>query len=207
MARLDPQEARALCARVTTYFTAAGGFLVLCLTAFAREMTLLVTGANAPTYLPGQGVAPLVALAYLCNGLYVLLTAGVYAEGRARVLPGIVGAGAAANVGLNVLLLPRIGFIAAAWTTLVAYGLMALLLYLSMRRFYPVPFEYRRLAKIGVAGCVVFLIMSSYLNDTTPAGIVTRGIFLLAYPLILWGWRFFEPGEWRDIRSMFRPRR
>ena len=201
----DPQEARALCARVTTYFAVVAAFLVLCIAIFAREMILLVTGANAPTYLAGQGVVPLVALAYLCNGLYVLLTAGVYAEGRARVLPGIVGAGAAVNIVLNVLLLPRIGFMAAAWNTLAAYGLMALLLYLSMRRSYPVPFEYRRLAKVAIAGAVIYLTALSYAHDTTPAGIAARATFLLGYPLILWGWNFFEPGEWKDIRSMFRP--
>ena len=197
----DPGEARAVCARVTTYFSMAAVLLFLCIAAFSRELILLVSGHNAPVYLPGQAVVPLIALAYLFYGLYVILTAGIYAEARTRMLPAIVGAGAVLNVGLNLLLIPRLGFVVAAWSTLAAYTLMAVLLYLNVRRFYPVPYEYRRLVKVGVAGSVVFLSMFPYLHDTTPAGIVARGIFLLGYPLILWGWNFFDPREWKHLTA------
>lgn len=42
--------------------------------------------------------------------------------------------GAAANIGLNALLLPVFGFVAAGWTTFACYGLMAAGHYLFMRR-------------------------------------------------------------------------
>ncbi len=198
------EEAYAVCARVTTYFSLTAVFLFLCIQTFARELILLVAGSNAPVYLKGQDIVAPILLAFLFSGIYVIFTAGVYAEKRTRMLPAIVGAGAVVNIGINLLLIPRIGFIAAAWSTLAAYGLMALLLYLQTRRFYPAPYEYRRLAKIGVAGTVVFLITSNYINETTPEGIAARGIFLLGYPLILWGWNFFDPQEWHDLRSMVR---
>ena len=199
----DTGEARQVCARVTTYYAAIGGFLVLGLAAFPRELILLVAWDNAPAYLPGQNVIALVALAYLCNGFYVILTAGVYVEGRSRVLPAIVGAGAVLNVAMNLLLIPRIGFIAAAWSTLAAYGLMALLLFLSVRRFYPVRYEYGRLGKICVAASIAYLMIWKYTDDTTLSGIAARAvIFLVVYPTILWGWRLFDPAEWQDLRSV-----
>lgn len=200
----DAEEARTVCARVTTYFAAGAVLFFLCVSVFSRELIMLAAGSNASDYLSGQGVIPLIILSYALYGIYVILTAGVYAEGRAKILPVIVGAGAGANIGMNLFLIPRIGFIAAAWSSLAAYGLMALLLYLSARRFYPVPYEYKRLAKIGVAGAVVFLSASNYAHDTTPAGTVTRGIFLLGYPLLLWGWHFFEPQEWQYLRTVLR---
>ena len=188
---------------MTTYYAAIGGFLVLGLAAFPRELILLVAWDKAPAYLPGQNVIALVALAYLCNGFYVILTAGVYVEGRSRILPAIVGAGAVLNVAMNLVLIPRIGFIAAAWSTLAAYGLMALLLFLSVRRFYPVRYEYARLGKIGVAAGVAFLMIWKYTDDTTLSGIAARAvIFLVVYPTILWGWKLFHPLEWQDLRSV-----
>ncbi|MDP6777033.1 MAG: polysaccharide biosynthesis C-terminal domain-containing protein, partial [Candidatus Latescibacteria bacterium] len=101
------------------------------------------------------------------------------------------------------VLIPRIGLIAAAWSTLAAYGLMALLLFLSVRRFYAVQYEYGRLVKLCVAAGIAYLMIWKYTDDPTLSGILARVvIFLVVYPTILWGWRFFDPAEWRDLRSL-----
>ena len=187
----EEEETRQMCARVTTYFTLFGIFGCLILATFAREIIVLIAGDNAETYLEGIRVVPIVGLAFFFHGLYIILTAGVYAEGRAGSLPFIVGTGACVNIAINILLLPKIGFIAAAYSTLIAHVLMAVLLFLIVRRFYPVPYEYGRLGKICVAGTVVFVVLSPHLHDTSIEGVIARVIFVAGYPLILWGWRFF----------------
>ena len=184
-------DTRLMCARVTTYFTLFGIFGCLILATFAREIIVLIAGDNAQTYLEGLWVVPLVGLAFFFHGLYIILTAGVYAKGRAGSLPFIVGTGACVNIAINIFLLPKIGFIAAAYSTLIAHVLMAVLLFLIVRRFYPVPYEYGRLGKICVAGTVVFVVLSPHLHDTSIEGVIARAIFVAGYPLILWGWRFF----------------
>ena len=199
----EEDETRQMCARVTTYFTLFGIFGCLILATFAREIIVLIAGGNAQIYLEGIRVAPLVGLAFFFYGLYIILTAGVYAKGRAGSLPFIVGAGACVNIVINILLLPKIGFIAAAYSTLIAHVLMVILLYLIVRRFYPVPYEYGRLGKICVAGTIVFVVLSPHLHDTSIQGIIARIIFIAGYPLILWGWRFFTPREWRRLRELF----
>ena len=199
-----PDPVRDMCARITTYFCLVAVFLFLGVSAFSHELIVLVAGSRAPTYLPGQNVIPLVTLAFLLYGLYVILTAGIYARGRARMLPVVVGLGAAINLGANGLLLPRIGLVGAAWSTLIAYGAMVLVLFFRVRQFYPVAYEYGRLAKISMAGGVVFLTVSNYLQDLTLEGIIARAIFLLGYPVILWGWRVFEPQEWQDLLTVCR---
>ncbi len=199
----EEDETRQMCARVTTYFTLFGIFGCLILATFAREIIVLIAGDNAQIYLDGIRVVPLVGLAFFFYGLYIILTAGVYAKGRAGSLPFIVGTGACVNIAINILLLPKIGFIAAAYSTLIAHVLMAVLLYFIVRRFYPVPYEYGRLGKICVAGTIVFVVLSPYLHDTSIEGIIARIIFVAGYPLILWGWRFFSPREWRRLRELF----
>ena len=80
---------------------------------------------------------------------------------------------------------------------------MALLLFLSVRRFYPVRYEYGRLGKICVAASIAYLMIWKYTDDTTLSGIAARAvIFLVVYPTILWGWRLFDPAEWQDLRSV-----
>jgi len=197
----DVDQTNQMSARITTYYTAIGLFLCLLLTAFAHECIILIAGQNAPDYLRGKSVVPIVALAFFCYGLYVILTAGVYIHGRANALPVIVGAGAILNIVLNLILLPKLGFVAAAWSTLAAYILMTMLLYGFVRQFHPVPYEFGRLGKIAIAGIIVYIAMSDVLPDTSPQGTIARGIFLLAYPLILWGWRVIEPKELKQLAT------
>lgn len=201
----NEEETRQMCARITTYFFLIGVFGCLILATFAHEIIVAVAGNNAEIYLKGIKIVPIVALAFLLYGLYVILTAGIYAKKRAGSLPFIVGTGAVVNVAINIALLPKFGFIAAAYSTLAAYAVMVILLFLSVRRFYPVLYEYARLGKVGVAGTIVFIALSAYLHDTTAEGVVARAIFIFSYPLLLWGWRFFHPHEWQNLRQVFRP--
>ncbi len=194
----DPDQARQMCARITTYFVGAASFLILIVIAFNRELVILVAGANADTYLPGAKIVPIVAFSHFLHGFYVILTAGVFAEGRSRVLPFVVISGALLNVGLNWMFIPRVGYLAAAWSTAAANGLMALLLYANTRRFYPVPFEFARIAKAGTAAILVSFALD--LNDATFEGTLAKALILLAYPIILGGWNFIEPGEWHSLR-------
>ncbi|MBT3603900.1 MAG: flippase [Candidatus Latescibacteria bacterium] len=195
----DHVQTSQMCARITTYYAVIGSFLCLILATFSHECIVLIAGSNAQDYLVGKQVIPLVALAFFFYGLYVIITAGVYIHGKANALPAIVGAGAILNILLNVFLLPKFGFVAAAWSTLVAYIVMVVLLYLFVRQFYPVPYEFARLGKIAIAGTIVYIATSDTLSDTSSEGTVARLIFLLGYPLILWGWQVVEPKELKQL--------
>ena len=198
------EETPRMCAYITTYFALFGVFACLILGAFAREIVVLVAGGNAETYLEGVLVVPLVGLAFFFYGIYIILTAGVYAKGRAGALPFIVGAAACVNVAVNLVCLPRFGFVAAAYSTLIAHISMVISLFLTVRRFYPVPYEYARLSKICATAVIVFVALSGHLHDASAQGIGARLIFASSYPLILWGWRFFRPREWHRLRQMIK---
>ena len=197
----DVAQTSQMCAQITTYYVVIGLFLCLLLSTFAHEGIVLIAGQNAPNYLMGKQVVPLVALAFFFYGLYVILTAGVYIHGRANALPAIVGAGALLNIVLNIVLLPKLGFVAAAWSTLAAYIVMCILLYGYVRQFYTVPYEFKRLGKIAIAGIIVYIAISDSLSDTSSEGTIARSIFLLGYPLILWGWRVVEPKEIKQLAT------
>lgn len=195
------EETSHLCARITTYYTAFGLLLCLLLATFSHEFIVLIAGDNAQNYLLGKDVVPIVALAFFFYGLYVILTAGVYIHGKANALPLIVGAGALLNIVLNIILLPQIGFVAAAWSTVAAYILMTVFLFLYVRKFYPVPYEFAHLSKIALAAIIVYIAVSDYLSDTSSEGTIGRAIFLLGYPLILWGWRVIALKELKQLAT------
>ena len=199
----DPREAREVCARITTYFLTSAAIMFLFVVGFSRELVTIVGGGRAMDYVDAHSVIPLVTLGHVLYGVYVILTAGVYAEGRTRMLPAVVAVGASLNVAVNLVMIPQIGYIAAAWSTVAANTVMVALLYVITRRFYPVPYEFTRIGKVIAATVIVAVALGRFSADITTAGTAARFITLLAYPLILWGWGFLEPREWQDLRSLF----
>jgi len=173
------REAPELYSRVFLYYVAAGGFLWLCISFGAP----LVLPWYAPGYEDASSVVPVVASAYLVYGLYVQFLVGVYTERRTRLLPPIVGASAGLNLGLNFLLIPRIGMIGAAWATLAAYSAMALTLFLRARKLYPVPYDFLRVGGLASAAGGTFL-LASLLPSVLRWGVVLVGYPVLAFGLI-----------------------
>jgi O-antigen/teichoic acid export membrane protein len=72
------------------------------------------------------------------------------------VLPLLTVSSAATSIGLNVLLIPRIGVMGAAWSTLAAYGLMAVLTFTVARTTYPVRIDLPRWALIVAVAAAAY---------------------------------------------------
>lgn len=101
-----------------------------------------------PSYAPAADVTVIVAYASALNATALMLASGVYLVRDTRRMPLLTAVAAAANVALNLVLIPRLGILGAAWSTLVAYGVLALLTgWLAMRR-YPLMLDTPRLAAV-----------------------------------------------------------
>ena len=197
------EDGRPICARMMTYFLAAGVALCMAVTLFLDEIVGRMAG---PSFLRGKWVVPVVLASYLTYGLYVNLMAGVYVKERTRILPGIVGLGAGINLLLNLLLIPRLGMMGAAWSTLAAYVAMATLLFVFEQGFYPVDYEWMRMGKILSAG-VVLAAAGAWIGPSAGlAGILFRVLMLMAYPLILWALRVLARDEMDRLGEIFRRR-
>ena len=146
------RNAREIFARVMTLFVLAASMLwavvSLFIDLFARWEFAAGRSLIAAPFLPGLVIVPVILLAYLFNGIYVNLWAGIYIEEKTKYFPLATGAGALVNVAANWLLIPRLGIMGAGLAVLASYLVMALLLHRVARRFYPVPYEYGKLARI-----------------------------------------------------------
>lgn len=203
----DP-DAKELFARVMTWFVAAGGFVVVGVSLLVRDLAAIqVLGRRLihPDYWGGLAIVPVVLLAYLFNGVYVNLMAGVYIEKRTKVLPWVTGAGALTNVGVNLALIPLMGMMGAAVATLAAYVVMALGLWLVVRRFYPVRYEWGRLGRVVLVLGAVLAVWTFWPDP--PAGLAWLGIrigLIVAYPLALVGLGLLGRDEIATLRRLLR---
>ncbi len=102
-----------------------------------------------------------------------------------------------------MLLIPQYGLMGAAYATLASYLVMAVLMYLMVRKIYPVPYEWMRLTKIGGAAVAVYALTE--LVDAGTWTIAWRGGLLLCFPFLLYLLRFFVPGELPGVARLLRP--
>ena len=105
-----------------------------------------------PAFADAAAVTPLVAAASALFAGYFLVVTVVFFSGRTAMLPAVTGVAAAVNVAANLVLVPVIGILGAAWATVAGYGAMALLTYGYARRVYPITLDAARLPVLGAAG-------------------------------------------------------
>jgi O-antigen/teichoic acid export membrane protein len=67
------------------------------------------------------------------------------------------------TVILNLLLIPKFGFLASAWVTLIVYAFLAVANYLWGQKYYPVPYNLTKLA-ILIALALLIYGLSFYIN-------------------------------------------
>lgn len=91
-------------------------------------------------YREGLGIVPILLLANLCLGMYYNFAIWYKLTDRTHFGAYIALIGAGVTLGLNILLIPSMGYFGSAWATLACYATMSTLCYLIGKRYYPIPY-------------------------------------------------------------------
>lgn len=192
-AQIGRGDAPATLARLATYAWCGFVSLALVVSVFGRELLRALTFTN-PAFWAGAPVVPVVALAYLLHGAFLLTSIGIGIAKDTRRYPLITAAAAAANLAANFALIPRFGMMGAAWATVLAYAVMAGTGYLVSRRLFPIPFEAGRLARVSGAALFAFALSRLAPDPLLPA-LLAKSAAVLAFPAMLLLPGFLNPGE------------
>jgi O-antigen/teichoic acid export membrane protein len=191
------KNAKEIFAKTLTYFTLAGMFIFAALSLFIPDLVHIEFHGKAligKNYWDGLNIVPVILMAYLFNGIYVNLQAGIFIEEKSKYIPLVTGAGALANVFSNYLLIPIFGIMGAALSTLISYVLISVLLFVITQRFYKVEYEYAKLAKIFVS-VIVLTVIYFILPAGISGNVLVKFVFLLAFPLALYYTHVLERSE------------
>ena len=169
-------------ARVATYVWAAFLTVGLTVAVLGRELLIAFTFTR-PAFWAAAPIVPIVTLAYLFHGAFLLTSIGIGIEKKARYYPVITGSAAAVNLTANFLLIPGWGMFGAAWATVAAYAVMAVMGFFLSQRLYPIAFQKARLARLTAAALLTFFLSTLAPQpalETIPAGtLLTLRHFLL----------------------------
>lgn len=168
-ARNAETDIKALLRRLLVYYCLVGSFVYLMISLGSGDLVrIFVTYFDANSqYLEAVQFVPLVTFAYL---LYFATISGSLAGllvKKPEVTSVICIIAAGFNIGINFLVLPILGALGAALTTVAAYLLLGGLLYLWMERIYHVGHDWKALARLAV--CVLIALAAGWsINLTAP---------------------------------------
>ena len=171
---------------VLTLTGAGFAWLALALAALAPEIVAVI--AADPRYAVAAQVMPIIAFGAACQAAYTMLVGIVFLRRQTKYLPAITVASAVANVGLNLLLIPLLGVIGAALTTLVAYLVFAALTYVFARRMYPLDVDVRRvllIVTLTVTGAIIARFLDAPSGDLVRSGAAHAAIVLVVGAILV----------------------
>ena len=90
------------------------------------------------------------------DGTNAMMGAGLFIHRKTRVIMSIVVCCAALNIGLNFLLVPRIGIVGAAIATLISYSVTSIALGTAGRRLLRVPIPWMTILRAGLTAAVMY---------------------------------------------------
>ena len=146
-------------AMVTKYFVIFGSFILLSVIVFADLFKMLLIRDSS--YWVAMKVVPLIILANFFLGIYTNLSVWYKLIDKTHVGAYISIVGAIITLVLNYLLIPTMSYYGSAIATLAAYASMMLISYYLGNKYYPIPYD---LKKIGgyLSISIVFSAISFY---------------------------------------------
>ena len=186
------EEASRLYARVTTWYVAVTGYVVVGLALLGRWV---LRAFAAPSFFGAHQALPWVAMGWALYGLFLVF---VVIAGRARVttrnLPA-AAVGLVVNVVAILLLVGPLGIAGAGVALSLAYVAILIVMRILTRNLFHVAFEWGRLGLLVAVFGAAWGAGDSLLPDTGLAGFAARAGALVAIPAVLWAARFLDPGE------------
>jgi O-antigen/teichoic acid export membrane protein len=190
---------------VATYGVAVLALMTAGLSAIASDLLTVVTGGQ---YTSAAPIVVWTAVGVFCSGVYLLTSIGLNITKRSQYYPVSSLAGAAVNVILNLMWIPQYGIIGSAWANGAAYACQAVIAFTLSQRFYPIRYEYGRIARVLVAAAVAYVAAGLLPPMPALAGLLARGATVVGVMAVLLAvTRFLRPDELRGLKGLWERRK
>lgn len=161
-------------ARIFRYFSFLALLVAVSSSIFGREILIVLT---TPGFYSAAAVVPFLVVATFFSAMHVFAP-GLGIKKHTKYIAVINLIGAVMNVGLNLVLVPALGILGAATSTMIsAMGVFAAFMHFS-QRFYFVPHNFGRLT--AATGIVCVLGVGGFFINT-PSMMIT---ILLKMPVL-----------------------
>ncbi len=155
-------DKRHIYATVMNYFTLVCLVLFLTVTLYIDVFKHFINNR----YWEGLHVVPILLLANMFLGMYFNLSIWYKLSDNTNKGAMISTIGAVITILANIVLVPIWGYTGSAWATLICYVSMAVICYAMGAKYYPIPYQVKRL--MGYVGfALVLYFVAKYLPFET----------------------------------------
>ncbi len=199
--KMNDPDAKRFYSKVMTYFSFGLMFFVLAISIFGREFIKFL--ASNQSYWDAYQVIPLLSLAMFFGMLTDVSLTGLHLTKRTKIISSVMSSMAILNIILNIVLIISWQSIGAALATLISQVLFFSAIYYMAQKYYPIPFELLKVAKILTTGLILFMV--SLLSDDIDLvpRLTMKFSLLFIYPIILYYWNFYEEIEITRLKQSF----
>ena len=165
-----------------TYAKAMKYFIVFTLLAFLvvvgyMDIMRYLIGKD---YWEGLRVVPIVMAAEIMMGVYFNLSFWYKLIDKTIWGAYFSGIGCAVLIAINVIFVPRYGYIACAWAGFAGYGVAMILSYVVGQKMYPIRYPMRSILVYVALAAVCFFGMTTFNDALTPSGALAVNTLLIA---------------------------
>jgi O-antigen/teichoic acid export membrane protein len=187
--------------RFTTYIAMLMTFIGLGLALLSKEAIAIMSN---PAYHSAYVIVPPVVLGYWFVALNTTFNKALMLSKKTYYLPVATLLAAAANIALNLWLVPRYGIMAAAYNTAIGYLALLCIVFFISNRVYPIQYEYKRILIPLALGLAIYALGSRIDVQPVIVAILLKCLLLSAFPAALWVLRILHPEEISGLLRVWR---
>ena len=137
------------------------------------------------SYWEGLPVVPILLLANVFLGIYYNQSIWYKLSGKTQYGAYIALIGAALTIGINVLFIPRYGYMASAWATFIVYAVQMVLSYFLGQKHYPIPYNVKKFGLYLGLALLFYFIGSRIQLERYFVQFVLQNALLMVYVLFI----------------------
>lgn len=153
------ENAKKTYATILHYFVIALAIIFVALVANIEILKHFISRdqKHVAEYWVGLPAVPYLLLGYVCLGIYMNLSVWYRLSDQTRFGLYISVIGALITIVLNIVLIPKYSYMGSAWVSMFAYFVMMVLSYVLGQKYYPIPYNLKKiLAYLVVSTVIVF---------------------------------------------------
>lgn len=147
-------------AKILEFFVALGSVIFLFVVVFADFLKPYIV--RSEDYWEAMWIVPIILLANFCLGIYHNLSVWYKITDRTKFGAYISVFGAIITLAINIFFIKTYSYKASAIATLLAYASMAVLSYYFGRKYYPIPYNMKKIGLYLIVS-IAFSSISFYL--------------------------------------------
>jgi O-antigen/teichoic acid export membrane protein len=180
-AEADKKDAKKTYSKVMTLFVAFTWFIFLLVMLYINLFKYFIGEA----YWVGLTIVPIILSAKIFLGIFYNLS--VWYKLTNKTLFGAIIALIAATITivLNVLLIPKYGYMGSAWANFTSYFVIMIVSYLWGRKIYPISYEIKKILIYTISALSIYIISIYWIKFYNPNYYFFVSLLLIVYIIIV----------------------